>query len=103
MPAALVRSDKDGLKEIEGTFNQEAQRVEQFTRDIMSKMDKLRGGDWIGEAATKFYQQMDSELIPELNRLRNAMNEAAKTTKDIAATMQELEDRSSRIFVLRLG
>lgn len=103
MPAALVRSDKDGLKEIEGTFNNEAQRVEQFTREIMSRMDKLRGGDWIGEAATKFYQQMDSELIPELNRLRNAMYEAAKTTKDIAATMQELEDRTSRIFVLRLG
>ncbi len=103
MPASIVRSDRDGLKEVEGTFNNEAQRVEQFSRDIMGKMDKLKGGDWIGEAATKFYERMEGEVIPELNRLRDAMGEAAKLTKDISQIMQDLEDRSSRIFVIRLG
>jgi WXG100 family type VII secretion target len=103
MPASKVRSDRDGLKEVEGKFNNEAQRVEQFSRDIMSKMDKLKGGDWVGEAATKFYERMESEVIPECNRLRDAMYESAKVTKQISQIMQELEDHTSRIFVIRLG
>lgn len=84
-------------------FNSEAEKVEGFSRDLMSKMDTLKGGDWIGEGANQFYQEMDSQVIPHLNKLRDALAEAAKTTGQISQLMQDVEDRSSKIFVFRLA
>ncbi len=103
MAAPQVRSDRDQLKQIQNMFNQEAERVENITRDLTSKMDTLQGGDWIGEGANQFYQEMQSQVIPHMNKLRNAMGEAGRTTGQIAQLMQETEDRSSKIFVFRLG
>lgn len=104
MAAPQVRSDRDQLKKIQDSFNKEAERVENVTRDLMSKQDTLHGGDWIGQGANQFYQEMDSQVIPNMNRLRNAMAEAARTVGQISKLMQETEERCSRILiVLRLG
>jgi WXG100 family type VII secretion target len=103
MPAAIVRSDRDALKDIETNFKSESDRVGKVSNDIRSKYSKLKDGDWVGEAATKFFQRMDDEVLPELKRLQDAMNEAASVTQKISKEMQELEDRSSRIFIWRLG
>ena len=103
MAAPQVRSDRDQLKQIQDMFNSEAEKVEGFSRDLMSKMDTLKGGDWIGEGANQFYQEMDSQVIPHLNKLRDALAEAAKTTGQISQLMQDVEDRSSKIFVFRLA
>lgn len=104
MAAPQVRSDRDQLKKIQDSFNKEAERVEHLTRDLMSKKDTLHGGDWIGQGANQFYQEMDSQVIPHLNKLRNAMGEAARTVGQISKLMQETEEHSSRILiVLRLG
>jgi WXG100 family type VII secretion target len=103
MAAPQVRSDRDQLKQIQDLFNSDAEKVEGFSRDLMGKMDTLKGGDWIGEGANQFYQEMDSQVIPHLNKLRDALAEAAKTTGQISQLMQDVEDRSSKIFVFRLA
>ena len=104
MAAPQVRSDRDQLKQIQATFSKEAERVEQFTRDLTGKMDTLKGGDWIGQGANQFYQEMESQVIPNLNRLRNAMGEAARVTNQISQLMQETEERTAKILiVIRLG
>jgi WXG100 family type VII secretion target len=104
MAAPQVRSDRDQLKTIADSFNKEAERVEQVTRDLTSKMDTLQGGDWIGQGANQFYQEMESQVIPHLNKLRNAMGEAARVTGQISQLMQETEEKTSKILiVIRLG
>ena len=103
MAASQVRSDRDQLKQIQGMFNQESEKVEQTFRDLSGKMDTLQGGDWIGEGANQFYKEMEETIIPHMNALRDALNQAGETTGKIIQDMQDLEDRTSKMFVWRLA
>ncbi len=102
MAASQVRSDRDQLKQIQSMFDKEAQNVEQASRDLMSKEDTLKGGDWIGEGANQFYQEFE-DIVKHLNALRDALAEASKTTGQISQLMQELEENTSKMFIWRLA
>jgi hypothetical protein len=63
-------------------------------------MGQLKGGDWIGEGARAFYKEMESDVMPSMKRLEQAMAEAAKVTNQIAKLIQQAEDDASRLFRL---
>jgi WXG100 family type VII secretion target len=100
MAATTVRSNYDELKSIQNTFNQNAGAIASMNQNVKSRVETLQGGDWIGQAATKFYQEMDSSVMPSLNRLQKALTEAARITQQIANTMKQAEDEASSIFKL---
>lgn len=100
MSAAKVRSDFDQLNNIAGTFGSQSDAIGQMTQNLKGKMEQLRGGDWVGKGATKFYNEMDNSVMPSLKRLQNALSQANSTTKKIAQLMKQTEDESARIFVI---
>ena len=61
-------------------------------------IEQLRGGDWIGEGATAFFNEMDSEVIPAMKRLQNAMTEGDKVSKEIEKIQHETEASIESIF-----
>jgi hypothetical protein len=61
-------------------------------------MEVLRGGDWIGQGARKFYAEMDSDILPSLQRLIAAMGEATKVTRQISDIVKQTEDEAARIL-----
>jgi len=98
MAAPQVRSDYDQLKQVQQKFSAQSEAVAKSTQQIRSVMDKLQGGDWIGEGATKFYQEMNDQVLPTLNRLHKAMDDAARVTASIAQIMKAAEDEASGIL-----
>jgi hypothetical protein len=60
MPAPKVRSDHDALKQIAQQFGQQADSTKQMEQNLKSRVETLRGRDWVGKAATKFYGEMGS-------------------------------------------
>lgn len=100
MPAAKVRSDYDQLKGIQGTFNSQADAIAQMNQTIRARKDTLQGGDWIGEGATKYFAEMNDQVVPSLQRLQKAMTEAARVTGQISAIMKAAEDAASGCFKL---
>lgn len=103
MAAPKVRGDYDQLKQIQQQFSQQADKIQAMTNDLKSKMDTLQGGDWIGEGANQFYQEMESQVIPHFNKLNNALTQAADTSGKISQAIQELEQHTSKTFVWRLA
>jgi WXG100 family type VII secretion target len=103
MAAPKVRGDYDQLKQIQQQFSQQAEKIQAMTNDLKSKMDTLQGGDWIGEGANQFYQEMESQVIPHMNKLHNALTEAASTSGKISQAIQDLEQKTSKQFVWRLA
>jgi len=98
MVAPQVRSDYDQLKSVQRTFNAQAEAVAKQTQQIRSVMDRLQGGDWIGEGAQKFYQEMNDSVLPTLNRLHKALEEASRATGIISQAMKAAEDEASGIL-----
>lgn len=67
--------------------------------DLQSKMEQLRGGDWKGDSANKFYAEMDGKLLPAVQRLDKALDEAGRITNSISKLVKQTEDDSAKIFV----
>lgn len=95
MPAPTIRADYDQLREIQNTFQREAEDIGRMLQNLRSAYDPLRQGDWIGPGANAFFSEMESSVYPSLQRLRNALDQAAKTTKQIADEIRQAEQEAS--------
>ncbi|MEK6574317.1 MAG: WXG100 family type VII secretion target [Chloroflexota bacterium] len=98
--ADVFRGDYDQLKEIASKFRENADAIGQADKNIKSKMEKLRGGDWYSVGANKFYQEMDSAIIPAMTKLNRALDEAGNVTNKIAQITKRAEDESKSCFIL---
>jgi WXG100 family type VII secretion target len=90
-----VRGNHDELKQISSMFSQEAENTQKSLQDLKSRMETLRGGDWKGKAATQFYKEMDSALMPAMSRLNKALQQGSKVTKDVANKLRQAEQEAS--------
>ena len=61
-------------------------------------MATMQGGDWIGQGARAFYQEMEQEVLPSLQRLANAIKLARQVTLQISRIVKEAEEAASRLL-----
>jgi WXG100 family type VII secretion target len=98
MPGEQIRSDFDQLNEIQRRWSAEADMTRNAIQSLNSCMDRLKGGDWYGDSATKFFNEMDSAVMPALQRLEQALREAQNTTSKIADSMRDAESQCSGVL-----
>lgn len=98
MPSATVRAHYDELRQIQQSFSQQADAVAQTNQKLKDRMETLKSGDWIGKGATAFYQEMDSQVMPSMQRLNRALTEAARITAQISNLLKQAENDASGCF-----
>lgn len=100
---ALVRASHDDLPKISKAFRSESTRVKSSIDRLNRVIQVLEGGDWVGEGATAFYNEMRSEVMPALQRLMKALEMGADVTQKIGQVIDELEQASTRFFSVILA
>jgi len=94
----LVLVNYEMMKKFANSFRGQETAVQQTTQKLTKVIEQLRGGDWIGEGATAFFNEMDSEVIPAMKRLQNAMTEGDKVSKEIEKIQHETEASIESLF-----
>lgn len=95
MPSSVVRADYDALKSMSQSFGQNATQARQSLQRLRAQLDVLESGDWVGQGATAFYGEMNSQIVPTLNRLVKALDEAQRVTLQINQIMKAAEDEAA--------
>jgi len=103
MSVSKIRSDFAGLGQVAQSFGREADNTSRMTQNLKSKMETLQGGHWKGDAANKFYAEMNGAVFPALNRLTKALSEAQQITQKIDKLMRQTEQNTARIFIIAVG
>lgn|SRR5574341_143292 len=98
MPASKVRADYEALASISQVFGQQADCVRGTFKQLKEGVEALQGGDWVGKGADKFYQEMNSAMLPAVQRLAQALERASETTKQISEVMKQAEEDAARLF-----
>src|SRR5690242_1230805 len=88
MAVSKIRADYDQLQAAASRFDQQAQTTRQTLRNLQHHMEVLQGADWAGQGAQAFYAEMDSQVVPTMNRLIGALEQAADTTRQIRRVVQ---------------
>src|SRR3989304_253920 len=96
--ARLLRSAYDQLVDFSRTFERESNSAKRSLDSLKRQIEVLEGGDWIGKGADAFYREMNSEVLPAVQRLVKALELASRVTGQIARIFQEVEEECSHFF-----
>ncbi|MBK8020092.1 MAG: WXG100 family type VII secretion target [Chloroflexi bacterium] len=98
MPAPEVKIEYSGMKAIHNATESQRESTQQLLQRISDQVDTLRSDNWIGDNADKFYNVMDSELLPAVQRLVNAFNSMEDAIDNIMSIFEAAEDEGRGLF-----
>jgi WXG100 family type VII secretion target len=101
MPAPQIRAQHEQLQRIQQQFGAESQATGDQLRNLRQHLDLLKGGGWKGQAATRFFGEMDGSILPSVSRLVKALEQAGQVTGRIAARMRQCETDAAAVLVDR--
>jgi WXG100 family type VII secretion target len=93
----IIQVNYDELMTIASTCDLEASNMQQMYSNILSKMENLRGS-WEGEAANKFFNEMDAFVLPNLKKLVDAFQTTSDTVNHIQQRFEESEQQAAGKF-----
>lgn len=73
----IVSIEYQQISKVAQTFDQESAHVKKLLADVNTQLNILRRGGWIADAANKFYQDMDNDVCPRIQRLQTALEQSA--------------------------
>lgn len=98
MPAPKIRADYQALQRMATLFRREGQGLQQTLSRLQRQLGTLQSGEWVGRGADKFYQEMDSDVLPSFQRMGAALGQAASAADRIKQIMQQAEEEVARLF-----
>jgi len=93
-----IRADYDQLQAVAGQFGNQSEAVGALLQQVQASMNPLEGGGWIGDAATAFFAEMESDVLPATVRLQQALDEANRVVQSIVQTVKQADDEASAPF-----
>ena len=99
----IIRADYDQLPKISKGFEREAANVKRSIDSLKRTIEVLKGGDWIGEGADAFFREMESEVMPAMQRLLKALEKGSSVIGVIERLLHETEQAIGGLFSALLG
>ena len=93
-----TRASYDELKRAAQQWAREAENAQRMVMTLTQNMDALQAGDWVGQGARAFYAEMNSQVLPSLNRLVAALGKAGTTTLQISQLVKDAEDAAAAVL-----
>ena len=100
MPAPRIRIEYDVMDQIAKKFFTQADLANKSLKSLRTQMGSLQDGDWIGKGAKKFFSEMDSGVLPSVQRLSKAFEEGGQVTRKIGQVMHQADEDAARLIAL---
>jgi WXG100 family type VII secretion target len=94
----VIRAQYEELEAIALRFGWQAQHIQQLRRAIQQCVNTLQHGDWKGQGASSFFNEMDAEVLPALERLTSAMEQAQTAIRKIIDVFKQTEGQVAEQF-----
>jgi WXG100 family type VII secretion target len=91
----LFQADSDTLQEVAQLFRQQADALGEALESFVAVAENMRGHGWIGLGADKFFDEMDTLMVPEAKKTVDNLLGSADGIDKVAQT---IEDGISRIL-----
>jgi WXG100 family type VII secretion target len=63
-----------------------------------SKADALHGNQWVGDAADRFFNEMEQVVLPAVARLARALGVGADVANEIMNTIRQADEETQSFF-----
>lgn len=94
----VIRIDYEALQQVAEKFAQHSEAIEMMLTAVRGAMNPLEGGGWIGKGSDAFFNEMNSDILPAVQRLAEALGEANRVSNQIVDFMQQADEEASASF-----
>jgi WXG100 family type VII secretion target len=94
----LITVEYETIEGFARQFADEAARFERSLQQIRQQHEVLYRQAWVGDNANTFYKTMQTDILPALQRLTQALYEADHVTRAMAVVYQEAEQQGKAAF-----
>jgi WXG100 family type VII secretion target len=101
MAAGKLRIEYNVLGNLSSKFQGEAHDVQQMYQQLKNHTEHLRGSGWIGQAADKWFNEMESLLLPKTQHLSQILNGVGDLLKQLNSLFQAAEQEVGGLFKRR--
>ncbi len=98
MSSDIIQAHYDGLAGVASRFGNQAQSNQELLARVRQAVRLLEGDGWQGRGSTAFFTEMSGEVLPALQRLAAALDQARAVTLDIARVMRQAEEEAALPF-----
>jgi len=89
---AIISIDYEKMAAVSNQFSEQAKLVKAEFNKLTQQIDTLKNNNWKADAATSYYNDMDQDCCPGIQRLLGALDLASDTCKQIASELSKAED-----------
>jgi WXG100 family type VII secretion target len=86
------------MEKIASRFARQSTQMADLSGRLKVRMDKLRQDGWQGRGATAFLSEMDGKVLPALQRLADALNQAEVATNQVSQVLRTAETEAAALF-----
>jgi WXG100 family type VII secretion target len=94
----IVRADYERLDQLAGRFSSQSEAVNQMQLAVNQAVDQLKGGGWEGRGSAAFFEEMEGTVSPAVQRLIEALAQAATVTRQISQIFKQADEEASSPF-----
>ena len=87
----------DRMEELSKSFSTQADVVQQMFENLRNHMEDLKP-DWIGKGSDAFFSEMESEVLPAMQRLQMALEEGSQMTARVSQVIETAEQQAQSQF-----
>jgi WXG100 family type VII secretion target len=96
--AERIEADYERLEDLQRKFAARLEQLQNMTTSLGQRTEQLCADGWKGLGADAFKREMDTFMMPKLNRLCGAYDLGTQMVARIAETMGTAEQNASHVF-----
>ena len=91
--------DYSRMQSICNYMETDGEKIKDLLKKTKGQIENLRDGKhWEGEAAVKFFNEMDQTVLPALARLADALGSGAVIAREIADIIRKADEETQSFF-----
>lgn len=90
--------DYQAMDKIAKQFSKEAAAIQKMYKQVSSQSSSLAKGGWQGRGSTAFFKEMQDLVLPAVQRLYEALEEASRVTGQVSQAVSKAEEEASNPF-----
>jgi WXG100 family type VII secretion target len=98
MPSKKIQLNRDNAPKLAQKFDEGSNKSEAIHKNLLETVNQLKGGDWEGPNAKKFYEIMEGTLFPAHKRLTKALDEAGETLRQVNKMINDADEEMKTLF-----
>jgi WXG100 family type VII secretion target len=96
--ADLQQINYDDMQAFIKMFEGEENELKVLFDQTKSKVESLHGNQWVGVAADKFFNEMETHVLPRTAKMLSALDTAGNVAKQISQIIHQADEETKGFF-----